>query len=181
MLLITLQIIAFDELKTDYKNPIDQCNSLNPVRLNLYLELIHLRQDFSHHHFCLQLVLPEYAVHMFYVFLFIWSGEWITVLLNLPLIAYNVYRYKQYIGVRYVEMHCICLLLVNIYVKFHDTVHSSHQQHFIHSSILLCIFSMQFGFLLQSFWVQMQFQVHDFVHISCWLGMKPTVKKHDNQ
>ena len=25
------QIIAFDELKTDYKNPIDQCNSLNPV------------------------------------------------------------------------------------------------------------------------------------------------------
>ena len=26
-------VIAFDELKTDYKNPIDQCNSLNPVRL----------------------------------------------------------------------------------------------------------------------------------------------------
>lgn len=26
------QIIAFDELKTDYKNPIDQCNTLNPVR-----------------------------------------------------------------------------------------------------------------------------------------------------
>uniref|UniRef100_A0A669QKH0 Cornichon family AMPA receptor auxiliary protein 1 n=1 Tax=Phasianus colchicus TaxID=9054 RepID=A0A669QKH0_PHACC len=25
-------IIAFDELKTDYKNPIDQCNTLNPVR-----------------------------------------------------------------------------------------------------------------------------------------------------
>lgn len=25
------QIIAFDELKTDYKNPIDQCNTLNPV------------------------------------------------------------------------------------------------------------------------------------------------------
>ncbi|KAI2571306.1 CNIH1 isoform 3 [Pan troglodytes] len=24
-------IIAFDELKTDYKNPIDQCNTLNPV------------------------------------------------------------------------------------------------------------------------------------------------------
>ena len=28
-----LQIIAFDELKTDYKNPIDQCNSLNPVSM----------------------------------------------------------------------------------------------------------------------------------------------------
>uniref|UniRef100_A0A182LWR6 Uncharacterized protein n=1 Tax=Anopheles culicifacies TaxID=139723 RepID=A0A182LWR6_9DIPT len=24
-------VIAFDELKTDYKNPIDHCNSLNPV------------------------------------------------------------------------------------------------------------------------------------------------------
>lgn len=24
-------VIAIDELKTDYKNPIDQCNSLNPV------------------------------------------------------------------------------------------------------------------------------------------------------
>lgn len=24
-------VIVFDELKTDYKNPIDQCNSLNPV------------------------------------------------------------------------------------------------------------------------------------------------------
>lgn len=29
--LLSLQIIAFDELKTDYKNPIDQCNTLNPV------------------------------------------------------------------------------------------------------------------------------------------------------
>lgn len=27
----SFQIIAFDELKTDYKNPIDQCNTLNPV------------------------------------------------------------------------------------------------------------------------------------------------------
>merc|ERR1719295_878531 len=35
-------IIAFDELKTDYKNPIDQCNSLNP------------------------LVLPEYIMHVFF-------------------------------------------------------------------------------------------------------------------
>jgi Cornichon protein len=31
VLLLTFQLIAFDELKTDYKNPIDQCNSLNPV------------------------------------------------------------------------------------------------------------------------------------------------------
>ena len=29
------QIIAFDDLKTDYKNPVDLCNSLNPVRNRL--------------------------------------------------------------------------------------------------------------------------------------------------
>lgn len=29
-------VIAFDELKTDYKNPIDQCNSLNPVSSSFY-------------------------------------------------------------------------------------------------------------------------------------------------
>lgn len=26
-------VIAFDELKNDHKNPIDQCNTLNPVSL----------------------------------------------------------------------------------------------------------------------------------------------------
>ena len=31
ILIVWLQIIAFDELKTDYKNPIDQCGSLNPL------------------------------------------------------------------------------------------------------------------------------------------------------
>lgn len=31
VVILFLQIIAFDELKTDYKNPIDQCNTLNPV------------------------------------------------------------------------------------------------------------------------------------------------------
>lgn len=29
--LIVFQIIAFDDLKTDYKNPVDLCNNLNPV------------------------------------------------------------------------------------------------------------------------------------------------------
>ncbi|KAK9696636.1 Cornichon protein [Popillia japonica] len=45
-------VIAFDELKTDYKNPIDQCNSLNP------------------------LVLPEYILHLFFNLLFAAAGEW---------------------------------------------------------------------------------------------------------
>ncbi|KAI8482768.1 Protein cornichon 1 [Branchiostoma belcheri] len=62
-------IIAFDELKTDYKNPIDQCNSLNP------------------------LVLPEYIIHGFFCLLFLLAGEFFSLALNIPLIAYHVYRY----------------------------------------------------------------------------------------
>nr|KAF6391590.1 cornichon family AMPA receptor auxiliary protein 1 [Pipistrellus kuhlii] len=46
-------IIAFDELKTDYKNPIDQCNTLNPVT------------------------------------------EWLTLGLNMPLLAYHIWRYMS--------------------------------------------------------------------------------------
>merc|ERR1712021_247538 len=62
-------IIAFDELKTDYKNPIDQCNSLNP------------------------LVIPEYALHVFFNILFLVGGELFSLFLNVPLIGYHVHRY----------------------------------------------------------------------------------------
>ncbi|CAH1977773.1 unnamed protein product [Acanthoscelides obtectus] len=64
-------VIAFDELKTDYKNPIDQCNSLNP-----------------------QLVLPEYLLHLLFNLLFAVAGEWFSLFLNIPLIAYHINRYR---------------------------------------------------------------------------------------
>jgi len=63
-------IIAFDELKTDYKNPIDQCASLNP------------------------LVLPEYILHVFFNFLFLIAGEWFSLVINAPLIGYHVHRFQ---------------------------------------------------------------------------------------
>lgn len=63
-------VIAFDELKTDYKNPIDQCNSLNP------------------------LVLPEYILHITFNVLFALSGEWFALMLNIPLLAYHINRYR---------------------------------------------------------------------------------------
>ncbi|XP_076239340.1 protein cornichon [Calliopsis andreniformis] len=62
-------VIAFDELKTDYKNPIEQCNSLNP------------------------LVLPEYSLHIFINVLFLISGQWFSLLLNIPLIVYHLWHY----------------------------------------------------------------------------------------
>jgi len=62
-------IMAFDELKSNYKNPIELCNQLNP------------------------LVLPEYAVHLLFNMMFLFAGEWVTLMLNAPLIAYHVHRY----------------------------------------------------------------------------------------
>lgn len=35
---VYLQVIAFDELKTDCKHPIEQCDSLNPVS-GIYLQM----------------------------------------------------------------------------------------------------------------------------------------------
>ena len=67
-IIFPLQIIAFDELKTDYKNPIDQCASLNP------------------------LVLPEYLLHILFNLLFLFAGEWFSIALNAPLIAYHIHR-----------------------------------------------------------------------------------------
>jgi len=56
---------------SDYKNPIDQCNSLNP------------------------LVLPEYILHIFFNALFLVGGEFFSLFLNVPLIGYHVHRYMN--------------------------------------------------------------------------------------
>uniref|UniRef100_A0A2K6WBX4 Protein cornichon n=1 Tax=Onchocerca volvulus TaxID=6282 RepID=A0A2K6WBX4_ONCVO len=64
-------VICIDELKTDYKNPIEQCNSLN------------------------QLVLPEYLLHFILTFLFVLSFQLGGLCWNIPLIAYHIHRYIQ--------------------------------------------------------------------------------------
>jgi hypothetical protein len=55
--------------RSDYINPIDLCS-----RLNTY-------------------IIPEAAVHGFLTFLFLINGYWIALLLNLPLLAFNVKKY----------------------------------------------------------------------------------------
>lgn len=81
-------VIAIDELKTDYKNPIDQCNSLNPVRFCL------LQWKVKVFIVIFQLVLPEYILHMFFNVLLAIAGEWLTFFINLPLILYHINRYR---------------------------------------------------------------------------------------
>jgi hypothetical protein len=58
-----------DGAYSDYINPIDLCN-----RLNTY-------------------IIPEAAVHGFLTFLFLINGYWVAILLNLPLLAFNVKKY----------------------------------------------------------------------------------------
>jgi protein cornichon len=52
--------------RSDYINPIDLCN-----RLNTY-------------------IIPEAAVHGFLTFLFLINGYWLPLILNLPLLAWNI-------------------------------------------------------------------------------------------
>ncbi|KAF5004564.1 hypothetical protein FDECE_8954 [Fusarium decemcellulare] len=58
------KLIAFKT--SDYINPIDLCN-----RLNTY-------------------IIPEAAVHGFLTFLFLINGYWVPLILNLPLLGWNV-------------------------------------------------------------------------------------------
>lgn len=54
---------------SDYINPIDLCN-----RLNTY-------------------IIPEAAVHGFLTFLFLINGYWLPLVLNVPLLAWNIKKY----------------------------------------------------------------------------------------
>jgi hypothetical protein len=61
--------IRYSDLECDYINPIDLCN-----RLNAY-------------------IIPEAAVHAVLTLLFLVNGYWIALILNLPLLAFNVKKY----------------------------------------------------------------------------------------
>lgn len=42
-----------------------------------------------------QLVLPEYLIHFFFCVMFLCAAEWLTLCLNLPLLAYHVWRWAE--------------------------------------------------------------------------------------
>ncbi|KAI0893602.1 cornichon protein-domain-containing protein [Annulohypoxylon nitens] len=58
--------IMYSDLECDYINPIDLCN-----RLNTY-------------------IIPEAAVQGFLTFLFLINGYWMALILNLPLLVWNI-------------------------------------------------------------------------------------------
>ncbi|CAL8362992.1 unnamed protein product [Lota lota] len=79
------QIIAFDELRTDFKNPIDQSNPVRARERILNIERICslLRK----------LVVPEYSIHGLFCLMFMCAGEWVTLGLNIPLLFYHLWRF----------------------------------------------------------------------------------------
>ncbi|XP_072494273.1 protein cornichon homolog 3 [Notamacropus eugenii] len=78
-------IIAFDELKTDFKSPIDQCNPVHArERLRNIERICFLLR---------KLVLPEYSIHSLFCIMFLCAQEWLTLGLNVPLLFYHFWRY----------------------------------------------------------------------------------------
>uniref|UniRef100_A0A8C0FW62 Cornichon family AMPA receptor auxiliary protein 3 n=1 Tax=Bubo bubo TaxID=30461 RepID=A0A8C0FW62_BUBBB len=79
------QIIAFDELRTDFKSPIDQCNPVHArERLRNIERICFLLR---------KLVLPEYSIHSLFCIMFLCAQEWLTLGLNVPLLFYHFWRY----------------------------------------------------------------------------------------
>ncbi|GAB5578122.1 protein cornichon homolog 2 [Prionailurus iriomotensis] len=109
-------IIAFDELRTDFKNPIDQGNParagpsmatvamgtarLLPCRKLLWRPLAATcrsreRLKNIERICCLlrKLVVPEYSIHGLFCLMFLCAAEWVTLGLNIPLLFYHLWRY----------------------------------------------------------------------------------------
>uniref|UniRef100_G1N827 Cornichon family AMPA receptor auxiliary protein 3 n=1 Tax=Meleagris gallopavo TaxID=9103 RepID=G1N827_MELGA len=80
-----VEIIAFDELRTDFKSPIDQCNPAHArERLRNIERICFLLR---------KLVLPEYSIHSLFCIMFLCAQEWLTLGLNVPLLFYHFWRY----------------------------------------------------------------------------------------
>ncbi|XP_051780661.1 protein cornichon homolog 3 [Erpetoichthys calabaricus] len=76
-------IIAFDELRTDFKNPVDQANPVHArERLRNIERICFLLR---------KLVLPEYSIHGLFCIMFVCAQEWLTLGLNVPLLFYNLW------------------------------------------------------------------------------------------
>ncbi|CAG0897961.1 unnamed protein product, partial [Darwinula stevensoni] len=61
-------ILIFEAIEKNSNTSAEQCQTLNG------------------------LVLPEYGIHIFFNLLFLFSGEWVPLLVNMPLIVYHINR-----------------------------------------------------------------------------------------
>ncbi|EGD82783.1 hypothetical protein PTSG_03433 [Salpingoeca rosetta] len=68
LFLMVFNLLAFDELRNDHKNPVDVSASINPW------------------------VLPEYAAHTALTVVFLFTGKWVCFGMNAILVAYHAHR-----------------------------------------------------------------------------------------
>eukprot|EP00043_Microstomoeca_roanoka_P003305 m.43167 g.43167 ORF g.43167 m.43167 type:complete len:144 (-) comp12006_c1_seq2:222-653(-) len=71
LFLMVFNLLAFEELRYDHKNPVDVSASINPW------------------------VLPEYGSHALLTILFLVTGKWIIFIINAILVGYHVHRYMN--------------------------------------------------------------------------------------
>ncbi|KAI8976049.1 cornichon [Pilobolus umbonatus] len=71
LFLMVFYLIMFSDLECDYINPIDLCNKLN------------------------QFVLPEMGLQSLVFLLFLFTGHWFSMLINLPLLIINARKVQQ--------------------------------------------------------------------------------------
>lgn len=71
LFMMVWHLIMVDELKNDYRNPVDFSSNLN------------------------MLILPEYGLHVFITLLLLGFGYWFTFTWNAPLVGYHVWRYLK--------------------------------------------------------------------------------------
>lgn len=60
----------------------------SPSECSCYIDIINLI-------FLFQLILPEYLIHGIFSVLFLLAGEFLTVLINLPLDAFHIMKYMN--------------------------------------------------------------------------------------
>ncbi|XP_019864253.1 PREDICTED: uncharacterized protein LOC100638501 [Amphimedon queenslandica] len=71
LFMMVWHLIMVDELKNDYRNPVDFASNQN------------------------MLVFPEYGLHLFIVLLLLMFGYWFTFMWNVPLLAYHIWRFVK--------------------------------------------------------------------------------------
>lgn len=80
-----------------------------------------------------QLVLPEYLIHVFFCVMFLCAAEWLTLALNMPLLAYHVYRW---VGLSHLSQPIILLILYHFWMRIVCLI---YKKYMVHVELVFCV------------------------------------------
>ncbi|CAG0883125.1 unnamed protein product, partial [Darwinula stevensoni] len=116
-------ILIFSELKNNSKTSAERSQTLNGVSLNFTYFSVQKPLNFhvifcALHIFHLQLVFSECLMHTFATLLFLVSGKWVPLLVNIPLFLYHIKKYKNRPATSGLGMYDpLCLTKLDIVLK----------------------------------------------------------------